>query len=131
MGSAGGPRSVVGWAVLFAALTSVGLAALAWLLVTMDVLVAIGLGFAGPLGSESGPGRIPILDGYGTALVLGIVVNVVATIVIALIAGRTFAMAWPTWVTGLVSAFLAALVAGGVQLMALGISPLDFVTASL
>ena len=34
---------MVGWAVLFAALTSVGLVALAWFIVTMDVLVAIGV----------------------------------------------------------------------------------------
>ncbi|KAB7744101.1 hypothetical protein GA707_11660 [Nostocoides sp. F2B08] len=131
VGRAGGPWSVVGWAVLFAALTSVGLVALAWLLVTMDVLVAIGVGLVGSLVPESEPGGVPILDGYSTALVRAIVANVVATIVVAPIAARTVARARPPWVTGLVSAGLALLIAGGVQLMALGISPLDVFTASL
>ena len=118
MGSASGPWSVVGWTGLFAALTSVGLVALAWFIVTMDVLLAFGLGLVFSLSPESEPGGVPILDGYGTALVLGVVVNVIGVIALALLAHRTVASSWPPWVTGLVSACLAALVAGGVQLIA-------------
>ena len=121
------PWGAVGWAVLFAALTSVGLAALAWFLVTMDVLVALGLGLVASSDTRFGPGEVPTLDGYGWALVIGIVVNVVGAAAIALLVRRSVARSWPAWVTGLVSAGVAVLVAGSVLLLTLGISPVDVV----
>ena len=111
------------WAAGFAALTSAGLAALAWGLLVMDALVAMGLALV------VADGDVGLGGGYGRALALGIAVNLLLAATVALSLRRTPARTWPPWVQGLASAGVAALVSGAVLLLLVGISPIAFVSA--
>ncbi|MGA8046961.1 MAG: hypothetical protein WCA30_11925 [Dermatophilaceae bacterium] len=128
-GSADGPWRAVGWSVSFAVLTSVGLVALTWFLLTMDVLVALGLALVVPPDSEPASGGVDIGSGYGAALLLALAVNLLSAAALALLTRRTPVRSWAAWVTGCVAAGLAFLVAGSVLLLAVGISPGEFFAA--
>lgn len=126
MGGASGPgpdlRGSVRWSVVFAVLSSFGLAALAWGLLVMEALVAMGVALVSPDADVGVGGR------YGWALAIGIVVNLIVAPLLALSLRRTPARAWTPWLQGLASAGVAALVSGAVLLAVVGISPIAFVS---
>lgn len=109
------------WSVGFAVLTSVGLVVLTWALLVMDAVVAMALAVASP------DAEVAVGGHYGRALALGVALNLVLAPVLSLALMRTPARTWPAWVQGLASAGMAAVSAGAVLLLVVGIDPVDFV----
>lgn len=121
-----GPRwhRSVGWAVGLSVVTTAGLGMLTWMLGIMDVLT---YGAIAIVAQESVTAPEP--DRYRLAFAVGAVVNLTGAPVLAWVASRTPARAWPPFAQGLVGALAASVVAACALLLMLGISPIDFLSA--
>lgn len=121
--ASGHPSPPVGWAVALSVVTSIGLAALTFVLLLEH---ALGYGFAAALFPDTAP--VPP-DGsrYGLALALGATTNLVLAAGTAGLAHRTPARAWPRALQALAAAVIAGVVAACVLLLTLGIDPVGFV----
>ncbi|MFP5335884.1 MAG: hypothetical protein ACLGIV_11285 [Actinomycetes bacterium] len=113
----------VGWALAFGSLTTVGLAVLAAALLVEHTLV---YGAATVIRPET---RVAAPDGgrYGLAFAVGAVVNLGMASALGWTAPRTAIRTWPPVVQGLGAALVAAVAAGCVLLLTLGIDPVGFV----
>lgn len=112
---------MLGWALGLVAVTTVGLAVLAWALVMMHGLT---YGALTVLGTDI---EAPDLDRYAVALGVGALTNLGVGLGAAWLAEGTRARRWPAWAVGVLAALLAAVVAGSVLLLMVGISPVDLV----
>jgi len=114
----------VGWALMFAAVTTVGLALLAW-----GLLIAHALTYGSAEVLRSGSVAPPDEARYRLALLLAVVVNLASASALAGLARHTPARTWRPSLQGLSAAVLAAVAAGCTLLLTLGIDPVHFVTA--
>ena len=112
------------WALGFAAVTTAGLGLLAWGLLVLDVLI---YGTADVIGPET----ITAPDGarYRLGFTLAVAVNLATAAGLAGLACHTPGRTWPPAFQGLAAALLATVAAGCALLVAIGINPVDFVTA--
>jgi hypothetical protein len=114
----------VGWALVFAAVTTAGLGLLAWGLLVMHAL------FYGA-GAVIGPEAITAPDGarYRVGFTVAVVVNLATAAGVARLACHTPGGTWPTALQGLAAALLAAVAAGCALLVTVGMNPVDFAVA--
>ncbi len=114
----------VWWALAFAAVTTVGLALLAWGLLILHALV---YGSAAVIQLE--PITPPDDALYLVAFTVAVMVNLASAAALAWIAWHTPVRAWPPALQGLAAAVLAAVAGVCALLLTLGINPVDFVLA--
>lgn len=115
----------VWWALVFAAVTTVGLGLLAWGLLVMHALT---YGTATVIGPEA----ITAPDGarYRLGILVALAVNLATAAGLAGLVGHTPGRSWPPALQGLAAALVAAVAAGCALLVVVGINPVDFATPS-
>lgn len=124
-GRSGRPAAPLWWALVFGALSTVGLGALALGLLVMHGLMYGTLAVIGPEVRIPPPGG----DRYPLAFAAGVMANVTVGVTLMWLALRSRARTWSPVLLGLSVALVAGLAAASVLLLVLGINPLDFVAA--
>jgi hypothetical protein len=118
------PSRPVWWALAFSAVSTAALLALAWALL---IAHALGYGVAAVMAPEAV--AAPDGDRYRVAFAIAAILNLAGAMTLAWLASRTPARTWPPAAQGLAGALFAAVAAACVLLLALGISPVDFLAA--
>ena len=114
----------VWWALAFAAVTTVGLALVAWGLLILHAFV---YGSAAVIQLE--PIAPPDDARYLLAFTIAVTVNLATAAALAWIAWYTPVRTWPAALQGLAAAVLAAVAGVCALLLTLGINPVDFALA--